>query len=61
MAISMGMSKFVSTMAAAVPGFVAERRRRGLAPTQPDPQVDAQRHGRGREGRTEGGGTGGAV
>eukprot|EP00198_Chlamydomonas_reinhardtii_P000894 XP_001690229.1 predicted protein [Chlamydomonas reinhardtii] len=38
MAISMGMSKFVSTMAAAVPGFVAERRRRGLAPTQPDPQ-----------------------
>ncbi len=39
MAISMGMSKFVATMAAAVPGFVAERRRRGLAPTQPDAQV----------------------
>ncbi|KAG2425372.1 hypothetical protein HXX76_013786 [Chlamydomonas incerta] len=44
MAIAMGMTKFVSTMAAAVPGFVAERRGRGMAPTQLDPQAYGHHH-----------------
>ncbi len=37
-AIRLGMSRFVAGMAAAVPAFVAERRRRA-GPLQPDPRV----------------------
>ncbi|KAG2493989.1 hypothetical protein HYH03_007916 [Edaphochlamys debaryana] len=43
MAINMGMSKFVHTMCAAVPGFVQERRRR-VGPTQTDPLSYGHHH-----------------
>ncbi|GIL55600.1 hypothetical protein Vafri_11147, partial [Volvox africanus] len=43
LAIKIGMSKFISAMAAAVPGFVRQRRSR-CAPTQPDPLAYGHHH-----------------